>query len=92
MSAAIAEITVCVDCMIAEQSGETPADATNVPWNLLTTVDANLGRAQDCEHGMADSEFCGECSTGEIDFATTSCAACGTELAGQRFYYTIWAW
>ena len=77
VTAPIASIRVCVDCMLGNvNEGETLDYVVNggrFPCDTTPDFDSNT------EEGMTD-------------FDTTRCEGCGSDLAGARYRFAVWAW
>lgn len=68
-------VFVCVDCMLYREINETPVNGAPV-WSLMPFADVIAAFDQD--------------ETGMLDFSSTPCRACGSQLAGARFEYAVW--
>lgn len=78
-------LLACFDCTNARENG---AEDYPQAWRLLPDDDVTSGldySRHDCESpGLVD------CDCEIIEFSVSDCDACGTTLAGARWYYTLW--
>jgi hypothetical protein len=87
-----ATIWVCVDCRMADATGEPQDGAECEPWshaNAELEPTAGLRREEhECgkELGLSLDT---ECGCEEETFSWSSCEGCGSDLGGSRWPYTV---
>lgn len=79
-------IWVCGDCLFARE-GYGVQEPDREPWSLLPNADVDLGSFHEpsCQEG--GSERCDAHNVLEAD--SSPCDACGSELEGTRYAYTL---
>ena len=78
ITAPIANIFVCVDCMIGDVSEGIALPGYRVNGNLF---------GADCT-----PNFDAETEEGMDDVSSLPCESCGDHLAGARYRYAVWSW
>lgn len=92
-------VYACVDCTQLHANGEMNTTPDCEPWNLTdsdpTVANVSMGM-MDSAHDCEDPEACREsyAYSGEgcehIAFSTSPCGGCGSQMAGERYAFTLW--
>jgi hypothetical protein len=79
-------IWVCADCLFARE-GYGVGEPDREPWGLMPGADVDLGTFHDPSCG-AGGEQCDQHNV--IETSSSPCPACGSELEGTRYAYTLY--
>ncbi len=83
----VGTIWVCTDCMLFHETGERQPLTIRVPFGLLREVDIASDFGEEWDD--TTEEYV---PLGHREFDSARCPACGTQLAGERFRYAVFAW
>lgn len=93
MSEIVADLSVCIDCMLLHANGEYGPDRPDTEPEPLSKIDPGYSVTMGVtEHADTCTEADREigCNCEDLGFRTSSCDGCGSYLHGDRYALTLW--